>query len=293
MDIKQLKYFVTVSDYRSIQNAAHYLYVSPSTLSKSLKALEDELNVKLIYFQEKKMSLTSSGKELYNLAKNILIQYDNITPTISNLHTAKTGILRIGLPPIIGTCVFPEIISGFVKKYPGIELVISQYVATDVQKMLTSNLIDCGFTLSPITEDCNSISILNSCYTVVMNKENRLSKFDSISLNDLKDQKLLLLSTKYKFYDEIYSAFEEAGIMPNILMHLSDWDLVLRLVDLNIGVGILPKPIVDLYKTSQTVDIPLSGPHFKYDILFISNEKQFESSAMKAFKEHMFSIVNS
>ena len=230
MDIKQLRYFVTIVNTKSFSAAGKFLYVSQSTLSKSMKALEEELKVPLLYFSGKKMYTTSYGSELYNLAQNLLIQYDTISSTISGIKHLQKGLLRIGLPPIIGTCVFPELISGFIQKYPGIELVISQKKATVIQQMVSNSLLDFGFTLQPISDSVNQFPIIQSKYEVVAHKSNPILKNPVISYTDLKNERFILLDEPFKFYNIIMANCQNANFVPNILMRLQDWDLILRLI---------------------------------------------------------------
>lgn len=292
MDIKQLRYFVTIVNTKSFSAAGKFLYVSQSTLSKSMKALEEELKVPLLYFSGKKMYTTSYGSELYNLAQNLLIQYDTIFSTISGIKHLQKGLLRIGLPPIIGTCVFPELISGFIQKYPGIELVISQKKATVIQQMVSNSLLDFGFTLQPIADSVNQFPIIQSEYEVVAHKSNPILKNPIISYTDLKNERFILLDEPFKFYNIIMANCQNANFVPNILMRLQDWDLILRLVQQNIGITILPKPIVDLYQAPDCLSRPINDPAFTFDIVMIAPKVPYETSASRAFKEHVLSQLH-
>lgn len=292
MDIKQLRYFVTIVNTKSFSAAGKFLYVSQSTLSKSMKALEEELKVPLLYFSGKKMYTTSYGSELYNLAQNLLIQYDTISSTISGIKHLQKGLLRIGLPPIIGTCVFPELISGFIQKYPGIELVISQKKATVIQQMVSNSLLDFGFTLQPVSDSVNQFPIIQSKYEVVAHKSNPILKNPVISYTDLKNERFILLDEPFKFYNIIMANCQNANFVPNILMRLQDWDLILRLIQQNIGITILPKPIVDLYRTPDCQSRPINDPAFTFEIVMIAPKIPYETSASIAFKEHVQSQLH-
>ena len=292
MDIKQLRYFVTIVNTKSFTAAARFLYVSQSALGKSMKELGDELKVQLIYFSGKKLYTTSYGTELYNIAQNLLIQYDMIEPTINGIKHLQKGLLRIGLPPIIGTSVFPELISGFVKKYPGIELIINQYKATVIQQMVAGNLLDFGFTLLPVPDNIETIPIIQSHYVLVAHRDDPITQKKYITYGDLRDKRFILPDESFKFYNIIMMNCQKANFIPNILMRLQDWDLIIRLIQQNIGITILPKPIVDLYQVPDCVSIPIDDPSFTFDIVMVSPKQQYETHACIAFKEHVISQVN-
>ena len=69
---------------------------------------------------------------------------------IRDLTTLQTGVIRIGIPPIIGTCVFPGLIDGFLQKYPGVELAIDQHGAKNIQERVYRGKLDLGLTIRPV-----------------------------------------------------------------------------------------------------------------------------------------------
>ena len=147
MDIKQLKYFMAIADVQSFSEASKRLYVSQPTLSKSMKNLEEKLGVELFCLVGKKVQVTDYGKRLYQKAQLLIEQYDALYNEIRDLTTLQTGVIRIGIPPIIGTCVFPGLIDGFLQKYPGVELAIDQHGAKNIQERVYRGKLDLGLTI--------------------------------------------------------------------------------------------------------------------------------------------------
>ena len=89
MEIRQLEYFITVAECGAINRASENLFTSQPNISKSINSLEQELKVKLFIRSNKGVKLTSSGKEIYDYAKNILTNYKIMT-SINNYSLNKT-----------------------------------------------------------------------------------------------------------------------------------------------------------------------------------------------------------
>ena len=124
MEIRQLKYFMAVAEFKSFTKATKQLYVSQPALTKAIRSLESELEVPLLIYSNKSMELTSYGELLYAYCRPLLIQFEEIKNSIRGQASLQRGRLRIGLPPLISTLVVPQIIESFITAYPGIQLEI-------------------------------------------------------------------------------------------------------------------------------------------------------------------------
>lgn len=287
MDIKQLRYFVTAVNAKSYSHAAKMLYITQSTLSKSIGQLEDELGVKLLVYTNKELLVTSIGAELYNMAQSIVSQFDTIESAIKSLENSNSGILYLGLPPIIGTSIFPELIENFAVKYPNIQLVIKQAMAKDIPRMVVNNLLDFGFSLEPIKLNVKQTPILYSHYCVIVNKKNPISIKSTIKYTDLIDQKLVLLDESYTQHNRFMVNCETNGFIPNVIMRLHEWDLALRLAEAGVGITVLPEPILKTQQIKNCRIIPFEDQSFDHNITMLSQQNPIKSKAFKLFELHV------
>ena len=105
MNLKHLSYFVDISKRESFTKAADDIYVSQSALSKSVKSLEQELNVTLIDRTSKSFNLTEEGRILYAEGEKLLRYIDESQDEIiEKIHRSRRR-LRIGIPPVISTVI--------------------------------------------------------------------------------------------------------------------------------------------------------------------------------------------
>ena len=122
MNLTQLNYFREVVEKRSFTGAANTLFISQSTLSKSIRALEEEYKVILINRGAKEFEVTEEGKILYTYAVRILDYYEQQTAELAERLRHSGSSLHLGLPPTAGAIYFYSVIHKFQKIYPEIDL---------------------------------------------------------------------------------------------------------------------------------------------------------------------------
>lgn len=127
MELKQLLYFKEVAKHKSITKAAQQIHISQPALSKSIKALEEELEAILIIRTNKKIDLTDAGNMVLEYTKEITGLVDEMKLTLNDLTNFSVGQLNIGLPPFIGSLFFPKVMKNFHRSYPNIKLDITEY----------------------------------------------------------------------------------------------------------------------------------------------------------------------
>lgn len=288
MEIRQLKYFMAVAEFKSFTKATKQLYVSQPALTKAIRSLESELEVPLLIYSNKSMELTSYGELLYAYCRPLLIQFEEIKNSIRGQASLQRGRLRIGLPPLISTLVVPQIIESFITAYPGIQLEIRQGNAVEIQKMVRDNIIDTGFTIYPIiASDFDIIDVMQGPQVIIVSKDNPLAEKDTAKLWDLRNNNFILLDKNYMSYDQIIAACRRENFYPNISMELSNWDLIVRMVGRNLGVGILPKPIVEAYPIDSIKCITIESQIDPWRVAIITKQTKIEVPAVMCFKAHI------
>ena len=122
MDIRELRYFVHIVQAHNFSKAAMHLYVSQPALSKMVKKLEEEIGVKLLYRTSHQVNLTDYGKLFYQRALITLQTFDSLQNIVKDTQEEKSGIITIGVTPMIGTMWLVDYIVDFCQKYPSIDI---------------------------------------------------------------------------------------------------------------------------------------------------------------------------
>ena len=293
MEIRQLKYFMAVAEFKSFTKATKKLYVSQPALTKAIRSLESELEVPLLIYNNKSMELTSYGELLYAYCRPLVIQFEEIKNSIRGQSSLQSGLLRLGLPPLIGTLVVPQIIESFIAAHPGIRLEIRQGNAIEIQNMVRDNIFDAGFTIYPImASDFDIIDVMQGPQAIIISRENPLAEKDTAKLWDLREETFILLDKKYMSYEQIIAACRRENFYPNISMELSSWDLVMHMVERNLGIGILPRPIVEAYPSDSIKCIEIESSIEPWQVALITKQTKIEPPAVTCFKTHVRKILS-
>ena len=144
MDFHHLKYFVEVADQKSFSKAARNLHISQSAISRTIKALEDELGVVLFMRNAKSVELTDGGTIFLTHAKRVVFMFEHLKTDFENEFRLEQGSIRIGIPPITDAPIFAQLLGEFKKVYPQIELELYEQGSKKVEISVQEGLIDIG-----------------------------------------------------------------------------------------------------------------------------------------------------
>lgn len=286
MDIKQLRYFVTIAKTNSFTRASELLYISQPALSKAVKQLETELGITLFGKHSNKIYMTDAGKTLYQSAEKIIMEFDNATKSLYDTKNLEHGHVIVGIPPIIGVLFFPSIITSFKKKYPGITLQVIEEGADFVIAKVRSGEVDVGIGIQLAQyKDLIGTPVFLDEVVALVHRQNPLAQKDTVRFEDLKNESFHMLSKDFALHSQTMAKCAEAGFIPNVASTSSQWDFIVKMVDMSGGIAILPRPILNnIPPTLRTLSF---DPFFKWQILIWMKKNSYTSFATKALIEEI------
>lgn len=249
MDIRQLEYFVELAKTKNFRKASEQLHLSQPALSKSIRLLETELDTVLIERTNKSFELTDTGKALFQKAVFLIQQFQDIYKTIDDVRLSNEGEIKIGIPNILGFLCYFDLICEFRKKYPGIHISVSGEGTKDINAALREERIDLGLGMLsenvPIPKDLLVIPLTHDEGVLVVNKNKAYASMDVISIVDVKDENFVLTNEQYLLYDDFMQLCMQEGFTPNVVAKSSQWDFLLKMVDSDFGISLLPRPLIE------------------------------------------------
>lgn len=153
MDIKPLRYFITVAEYQSFTKAAKQLGVAQPAVSMAIKKLEADLELTLIHRVDRNISLTDEGKKLLQHAEKIIQATDEALLEMEELQGLSRGEVRIGIPGMLGSYYFPPILMAFRHRYPAITLTVIEGGTWQLQQMLEQGELDLSVVVAETLPD--------------------------------------------------------------------------------------------------------------------------------------------
>lgn len=194
MEIRVLRYFLTVVQEGGINRAADVLHITQPTLSRQLSQLEEEVGVKLFHRGARKITLTNEGILLRRRAEEILILVDRTERELVEQEELVEGRIVIGCGELAAVQVLSEIIESFHKKYPLVSYDIFTASADLVKEQMEKGLIDIGMLLEPI--DMENFDFIRMAgkerWVVLMRPDDPLADKEAVSAKDLGNLPLIL-----------------------------------------------------------------------------------------------------
>ena len=194
MEIRVLKYFLTVVREESISRAAEVLHITQPTLSRQLAQMEEETGVKLFQRGSRKITLTNEGMLLRRRAEEIVDLVDRTVAELPLQEKEVEGTITIGSGEVAGMEVLAEICGSFREKHP--KVIFDLYTATAdvVKERMERGLIDIGLLLEPVDKEKFAYARLavKERFVVLMKPDDPLAEKECVTKDDLDGQPLIL-----------------------------------------------------------------------------------------------------
>ncbi len=240
--LKDLRYLVALADTRHFGRAAHKCFVSQPTLSAQLKKLEDYLGVQLIERQPKNVTLTEAGEQIVARARRILEASEEVV-TLARAHRDPlAGRLRLALLPTVGPYLLPRVSQPIRKGLPRLELRLYEYQTAQMLEKLEAGEIDLGILALPVdAEGLDTRELYTEPFVVAMPDHHRLSKRDSVRVDDLDGETLLLLEDGHCLRDQALEVCSHAGLHEKQDFRATSLETLRQMVATGAGITLLPE----------------------------------------------------
>ena len=194
MDIRVLRYFLTVAKEQSFTKGAEQLHITQPTLSRQLAALEEELGTPLFIRSGRNITLTDEGVLLKRRALEIIDLEERTIDEIRGTEELIDGTITIGCGEFAAVETLAQICRSYKEKYPLVQIAIHTATADTIYEMMSKGLIDVGLFLEPVsTEGLDYIRITGSDHWVVsMRPDDPMASKEYIEKQDLLDKPLIL-----------------------------------------------------------------------------------------------------
>lgn len=194
MEIRVLRYFLTVVREESITRAAEVLHITQPTLSRQLAQMEEEMGVKLLVRGTRKISLTTHGLLLRRRAEEILDLVDKTEKELATQDENIEGVVCVGCGDLAAVQLLSELIQKFHDKYPYVRFELYTATADHVRDRMDRGLTDIGILLEPVTIDKYDFVQMpvKEQWVALMHPDAPLAKKEAVTAEDLKGMPLIM-----------------------------------------------------------------------------------------------------
>lgn len=242
IELAALRSFLALADHLHFGEASKVLKLTQPALTKQIQKLEANVGGKLLLRGHKRITLTSAGVVLRDRAHSLLREAE-MTETMTRLATrGHAGRLRIGFGIAVLASGLPDVVLHFRKRFPNVQITMSDRSTPTQIEMLEQGDIDVGFVRLPMDHSAlATIPLLEEHLVVALPQGMSFEK----GLHGLRDAPFIVLerSVSSSFYDHVARTCRSAGFEPHIAQEVSETLTALNLVRAGAGVSLVPSSV--------------------------------------------------
>jgi DNA-binding transcriptional LysR family regulator len=219
MELRHLRYFITVAEELNFTKAARRLEVGQPVLSRQIHDLEREIGVQLFDRNSSRVFLTDAGNSFLSEARVVLQHAAQAVEAAKQVQAGAAGTLRVAIGKGLGDVV-SRIINGYLRLFPGVEVDVKNIASGFQSEAFDDRRIDVGFMRPPLSNPQLTSSLLfEEGFSVVLRKSSPLARRRRIRLKDLAQQNVLMIDRNISpgFNEKMLELFRNGGIAPKLI----------------------------------------------------------------------------
>jgi len=241
LTLKQLRYFVALSESHHFRRAAERVGVSQPSLSQQIVGLETVLGLELIERGRRGAVLTPAGREVCARARRIFDEVEALEAISREMRTGDGGTIRLGSTPTLGPYILPLVVRRLRLAYPSLKLIIRDAAPRMLQEELVEGRHDMILTQLPVQSgDVEVQRLFREPLKLALSQDHRLAQGQTIRDSDLKGQDILSLSDAYLMHSQTVQLCEELGANLRQDYEGTSLDTLRQMTALNMGLSFLP-----------------------------------------------------
>lgn len=287
MDFKQLEAFAAVVDYGSFSEAARRLYLTQPTISAHIRALENELKVKLIIRTTKKLTITTKGYQLYDSAVRILHIRNNL---LEDFTGSKKHIIDLSASTIPSSYLLPELLAGFGKICPDVYFHSLQSDSAEAIQKVIDGSVDLGLVGQYIEkDDCCYIPFCQDSLLIAAPVTPHYLKLKerNATLEELIREPMIVREKGSGTKKEMVFFLEKSGIAPsdlNVIARMNDLESIKQSIVNGLGISILSaRSVQDLAGTKQILIFPLGDTESRRNFYIVYSRNRILKPHIRQF----------
>ena len=273
INLNNLKIFKTVAENNSLVEASAILHITQPAISKSIKKIECELNIKLFNRVKGRLILNTNGRRLLDVLNKTTPFIERTIEEIRNRNDLCNGEIIIGVQEHILKYYLFEKITKFKSKYPNIRFKFIDASTNDLLNKLEKREIDFIIDCSPINnnyEDIKSVKIAYLDMCLITHKNNKRIT----NILDLKNEPFILPLPRSSIRKNFNILLSTYNIVPNLSLEFDTNDMIIYSVAQNLGIGyVIKKSTFDYKDKVNIIDLNVEIPKLEINYLYLRNEK--------------------
>jgi DNA-binding transcriptional LysR family regulator len=214
MELRDIEYFEEIAEQRHLGRAAERLGLSQPALSKSLRRLEDALQVKLFDRNPKGLELTAEGSLLLARARDLRLSLRNVAREVTDVSQGRAGVLRIGVGPTVPTRLISRALGRLLHEAPRVSARVTVSDADEIVPALRKGQLDLNINVMHVSppEGLCYVRLYEDETVVCASRGHRLSSQSQVRLEELCNARWALSESVLPAQQRLRQVFEEHGL---------------------------------------------------------------------------------
>lgn len=300
MELKQLRYFVTVAEELSFSRAAEVLHMTQPPLSAQIKHLEEEIGVPLFERSTRSVQLTPAGQLFLEETRRLFIQLDQSVRAAWRVGNGEVGRLALGFVPSAASETLPPLLKAFRGSFPDVDVSLHEMNPPQLVQALHDGRIDAAFFYLPSGDvppfgdaDLESRPVSQEPLVAVFPEGHPLTARRRVDLEALAEEPFILISAHRGsgLRDIILEQCRKANFTPDVVQEATLIQTIGGLVASGVGVALVPASLRRLQRTGVTYrSIQGETPMVEMGVIWLRENTNmilhsFLAVAMQVFKQ--------
>lgn len=243
MELRALRYFVTLAEELHFGRAAKRLGMTQPPLSQALAGLEQEIGVRLLERTRRKVGLTHAGSTFLEEARATLARASHAIELAQRAQRGEVGRLAVGYMAASAYTLLPLVLRDFMQSFPGVKLELRELTLPEQTRALLKGDIEVGLLRPPVDEaELSSETILAEPFVLALPARHALTALRRVPARRLAEEPFILFPRQpgLVFHDLVMGFCIRNGFTPRVAQEANQTHTVVGLVSAGIGVALVP-----------------------------------------------------
>jgi DNA-binding transcriptional LysR family regulator len=286
VEIRQLRAFVAIAESGTFTAGALRVHVTQAAISMQIRQLETEIGAKVFVRAPRHVILTEAGEQLLRRARHILREHDAALDEIAELAGAERGRLRIGsASAMVLTEQLPAILKELRKQHPAAEISVTSGTSEVLVDQILAGEVDIAFVSLPVdVRGIKTERLSEDQLVAIASPRHKLAKQRTVSAYTLAGERLILGERGGNTRRLIDQFFAQAGVTLKVAMELSRQQAIRRMVEEDMGVGIVPlQSVKEEVEKGRLIRWWIEGAQINWELGIAQLSNGYDSPIMQKF----------
>lgn len=261
-DLADLRLFIHIAESPSLTQGARRAHLSPAAASARIKALESQLDSRLLYRDSRGVELTPAGQKLLQHARLIMRQVDYLKSEFTEYGTDSAGHIRIFANTTAVTEFLPEVLAGFLAERPGVTVDLQERLSRDIVRGVLDGSTDMGIIAGPVqAEGLQVLHFSTDRLLLAVPVGHPLAGEAQVTLRQTLVYQHIGLHEGSTLLTFLRDQVEKLGGQLSLRIQVSSFEAVCRMIEAGVGIGIIPESAARRHsRTMQLALVQLDEP---------------------------------